>query len=701
MDILSIESERSILAEKLSSTTSPRIRLLYLFHYYDKILNTSDNRLIDSYLPEHIENYIHLFQQFNPIGIHPGIIKDIFLQVDKLSIQYCLKEYSSTLKSLTNELKSENDRISKVLNGIKNETTKGGKLCFPVIEQSEISKDQSFGLLETITVQIKGAAQKTNFHITPAGKEIERAIGEQIAVSWQLAVNNIGKYIRRIKPYHQVFIQFDHKYGEYVGNSLGIALTLAFQKELLQFYNAPVIIDYNGKVALTGGLNEEGNILPVSEEVIKQKTATIFFSDVDVFVVNDGEKSFVINKLEELQKEYPERSLKIIGVEDFEDLLNRRNIVSIKKQHIAVRSAKYARKHWANTVLSIVAALIIAYLFILDFDANPAAIEHSGKLRLIKNKNGKVLWQSKLKKEVNQINNNFAKISEKIIDIDGDGLNEVLLVNQDENLGHTGRLDCFSNNGELLWKYEFDDSIETINEKFSNKFNIRIVGIDNLNGREVLYLFAQHNIYFPTAVFRLDAETGKRLPGTFWNPGGLGAGTLADMNSDGVNELYLTGLNNEWETAVFFGLEKDSLYGRGPAFGKYVYPDREISEFLVYLSIPKSDYSKYKNVRYPNPGRGNLYYLEHENLLSFGIIYGEYTELIGVGFRINQKYEIDELIITDQFRVKRDSLVAQGKLSLPLTDTKEYVEILKDQVRYWNGERFISYEEWKNKSRPE
>jgi len=143
-----------------------------------------------------------------------------------------------------------------------------------------------------------------------------------------------------------------------------------------------------------------------------------------------------------------------------------------------------------------------------------------------------------------------------------------------------------------------------------------------------------------------------------------------------------------------FGLEKDSLYGRGPAFGKYVYPNREISNFLCYLSIPKSDYSKYKNVRYPLTGTGGLFYLEHENLLTYPIIYGEHTELMSVSFRINQKYEIEKLIILDQFRVKRDSLVAQGKLSLPLTDTKDYVEILKDQVRYWDGEKFITAEEY-------
>ena len=91
-----------------------------------------------------------------------------------------MKEFSSTLQTISNELKSDNVRISKMLDGIKSESAKGGKLCFPVIDESEVTRDQTFGLLETITVWINEVKQKTNFHITPDGKEIEKAIGEQI-----------------------------------------------------------------------------------------------------------------------------------------------------------------------------------------------------------------------------------------------------------------------------------------------------------------------------------------------------------------------------------------------------------------------------------------------------------------------------------------------------------------------------------------
>jgi len=302
-------------------------------------------------------------------------------------------------------------------------------------------------------------------NISPGGREIENLIREQIEISWNLSIEHLKKYAKSFTLHHDVFIHFNKKLGYYTGNSLGAALSLVFLKELLSYYNAPVTFSFNGKVALTGGLDRDENILKVSEDILEKKVVTVFFSTVQTFIVADNEKQFASEKLIELIQEYPNRNLKIIGVEDLDDLLARRNVVNIRKQKIVVRSAKYARQHWMNTLLSVVIALIIAYIFILDFDTNPATIEHAGKLRLIKNKNGKVLWQSKLSFEDNKINYHYARISEKIFDVDGNGLNEVLLVNQDENLGHIGRLDCFNNDGVLLWKYEFDDSIKTIYEK--------------------------------------------------------------------------------------------------------------------------------------------------------------------------------------------------------------------------------------------
>ncbi|GBD86605.1 hypothetical protein BMS3Abin03_00526 [bacterium BMS3Abin03] len=51
---------------------------------------------------------------------------------------------------------------------------------------------------------------------------------------------------------------------------MGAALTLTFIKELLQFYNSPILFNYKGNVAVTGGLNNSlGRVIIFSINVDK------------------------------------------------------------------------------------------------------------------------------------------------------------------------------------------------------------------------------------------------------------------------------------------------------------------------------------------------------------------------------------------------------------------------------------------------
>ena len=51
------------------------------------------------------------------------------------------------------------------------------------------------------------------------------------------------------------------------------------------------------------------------------------------------------------------------------------------------------------------------------------------------------------------------------------------------------------------------------------------------------------------------------------------------------------------------------------------------------------------------------------------------------------------LIIFDEFRTIRDSLVSQGKLKLPYTDTPEYKNIIKSKILYLKNGKWVNREE--------
>jgi len=194
-----------------------------------------------------------------------------------------------------------------------------------------------YGIIESVTVRINKSVGVDKFIIVPSENEVEKKILEQCKKSWLLAINLSKKFVRKPFKYHEVIINFDKKEGFYEGNSLGIALTLSIIEELLQFYNPTYKIGIKKQTAFTGGLTETGEVLCTSEEIIKQKIAAIFFSEINTFVFPKCEETYAYFALTRLKKTYPGRKLKLIPVEDINDVINRRDVVDIKKQKLIVK----------------------------------------------------------------------------------------------------------------------------------------------------------------------------------------------------------------------------------------------------------------------------------------------------------------------------------------------------------------------------
>ena len=99
-------------------------------------------------------------------------------------------------------------------------------------------------------------------------------------------------------------------------------------------------------------------------------------------------------KLKELKLLFPNRDLRIIGLSDLNDLLDRRQIVDVRKQKLIVRSGKFVKKNWISAVATVLLAILFGYLFVMDFDDNPETYCFSdGNKLFVKNKNGKIsLW---------------------------------------------------------------------------------------------------------------------------------------------------------------------------------------------------------------------------------------------------------------------------------------------------------------------
>jgi len=295
-------------------------------------------------------------------------------------------------------------------------------------------------------------------------------------------------------------------------------------------------------------------------------------------------------------------------------------------------------------------------------------------------------------------------VSQKIIDVDGDGINEVILANDDSRQYNPpkqlGRVASFSSNGKQIWEYYFRDTIASVEMDHSNKYLSYIIDTTTINETKAIACFADNDLY-PSAVYFLNLKTGERTDTTMWHVGHLHSGIFKDLNQDGKMELIMTGLNNSLGRVVIFSIDIDKMGGQLPALGDRMFKDIPIAEVNNYVVLPKSDYTSYFGLKFNNDSWGavNSYFLREK----FNYIYifeGQQPDYKGIMVEFSNDLIVNKIDISEGFEVARDALVDSGELQQPYSHTKEYLDILFKQIRFWDGKKFISSEEWNKRSRP-
>ena len=701
--ILHIENKRSELIEFLEELNSKRAKLFYLYSFLSVLFTSGNKQLINSYLSEFIDDYFDLVAAFDPFCIDPGLTENIISQsyevLNYRSPESAKEKYTESINSLEQKL----NELKKYLAG-GGESISQGRFYFPLLEENQnIQNNFRFGLIESVSVQIKKADDKNSFNIIPSERELEQRIKHQVETSWNLAVAYAANHIRKLSPYHDVIISFDNKSGIVEGNSSGAALTLTFIKELLKHYNASIFFTTPADTAYTGGHDTDGIITSVSEEIIKAKTEAVFFSAIKTFALPAVDVSAAQEKLNELKERYPDRKLRITGIEDFEDLINRRNLVEIRKINPVIRGGKFALKHSLSIVLIIVLMAVISISGLIDFDDNPAVIAYDNQHIRVYNKNKKLLWSEKISalSELLLIEQKIKKQYAILADVNGDGKNEIILSNllfgdkmYDPKFNN---IVCYDYEKKLVWKHTFAEIVSTNTITFSSEYRTKFIDIYELNNQRILFIIAK-NYYFPSAVFGIDIASGELATEVFWHSGHLDDGLIFKDSSGTGDKFVVGGVNNGFESASLAVLKISRLAGQAPASSIYNLNDITSADLLEYIIIPPSDYSIAKNSRYNAVMRDYLKFEDNKIRVAINeaASLGESASVLLYYF--NPDFTISFIETSDYFQHNRDKLVKEGKLSLPLTYTPEYFEILKNNIKYWDGEKFVNYVEYFEKN---
>ena len=685
--IFLLEELKTNLNSKLLSEKAPFRQLELLNNFFEKVLSTNDENILEIFLVEFSLIYKTCIANLRVLGLNP------YETESKLNLTKRIWHKNNTILSpeLTNEFERIEQEIKIVKASLNGEIVAHDKnlLSFPVSIQNNGNKE-NYGQIETFTIKIyKNSSLKENkFLIVPSTEKFEKRFEEQVKIAWEIAINHLKTYYKKPNNYHEIVLVFSHKFANIEGYSLGFAISLGFIQELFKFYNTSLSLSLNGNVTFTGGFNSDKSIKSIGEEIITQKIETVFFSPFNYFALPDADLISAKSRLNELQIKFPKKKLKIINIQDFDDLINHRQIIKINKTKISVRTKKYLQKNSIAIALLVIILILIGFYFTTSIDNNPNEFKIVGRTVNVTNKYGKILWSFNENHD-EKTRTIYGDNYQRIFDIDNDGINEVILAHEaleNRDMENQGRIACFNSNKELLWKYKFRDSVLTKNESYKDRYTSRIIDIVPIHGKNVIIAISRH-VFFPSVIYKIDAANGQRLKGSIWSQGHFNSGKVADFNNDGKYDVFIGGINNGLESAFGLLTTLDTIDCQTPTLAKYMFQNIKVGDFTKFILFPKTDLCKL----YENRFNGTIDVQYYKETKTFEIGTNEYypNKIMGPQYMISKELDSVWIQIGDDFQFVRDSLVNKNLLKPPYTNDPAYSKILVDNLKMWNGEKFV------------
>lgn len=377
--------------------------------------------------------------------------------------------------------------------------------------------------------------------------------------------------------------------------------------------------------------------------------------------------------------------------------------ISQKKKLIPVLNYfSVIRKHPVQSAGALILAGILFFLFMPTLKnsfnpPNPAFIELKSSKLIILDKNAEPLWElpafgipeERMEKLTQWVYGDKRYIN--VIDINNDGINEILISGKDiPNTKYSSdSVYCFSNKGNLLWVSGAEKPGNSDAPKWRRtQTKVRDFFATKYGREKKLFVVANDASYAGAFISELNPENGKVLS-TIYHAGWLSASLCLDLDKDGNDEIILGGINT-FNKAVIMILKTDRVDG--------VMPD--------YFS-PGNNYKKGTAYAYVQLYCRDLSRIDHKFLSGYDITelgrFGEngfhtltleysldmQKDRSGVQYAFDNKINIIYISAGSEYSQKYDQLLNEGLVKEPLDSN--YYKTLKDSVQYWDGDRFVNH----------
>ena len=400
-----------------------------------------------------------------------------------------------------------------------------------------------------------------------------------------------------------------------------------------------------------------------------------------------------------LKENLEEKALVISSKLNLPELARNKSIQTYLINILPFPVINFVRYHPIVSSISFSGLVIALMLLILpkfsSKDMNPDYARAKDEYLITYNKKGEKLWEKhigvgyNLKDMDTLYNSNENYLT--TFDVNGDGRKEVFAAfGLLKKVNRENQLTCFNFDGTEKWRFEFHRQIKYGDEIFADKYKLIsfIVGDFDKSGEPVIIAIAQHTPYYPTAIIRMDAETGKLLS-EYWHAGHIDQNIFhKDFNKDGIDEIFCFGQNNSLNLAPLLILDPRNIQGFSPSTKDFIPESIDIGIEMYYILFSRSDVNildgRKRNyctqLEFTSDGYLRVAVSEKRDPQDIMVDYCLY-------YYFDSKMNCVKIGDDDKLTALHQKLEADGKLTKKLD--KQYYEDLRKNVLYWDGEKFV------------
>jgi hypothetical protein len=424
-------------------------------------------------------------------------------------------------------------------------------------------------------------------------------------------------------------VLFDRADALHQGSSSDLAFAALFLCGLVALAEGRETAELAEDVAMTGIVDEGGNVRPVDARALATKVSTAFYSPVRCLVVPRAQLEEAERVRNALQMRSPAGSLSVVGVSHLREVLCDRRVTARRTVSVPPH---LGRKMWTlRRPIALGLFLLLSGLSLRlwygPWDKNAVHFEAEGGVLHLYNASGSLVRTVDVGSETS-LALRTPRVREvpylyeiaSLADLDGDGTNELLWANMQGKDVPVSEIVCTDvATGNEHWRtllrlaMEFPNSPDVRDDRFQPT-KICVADIDR-DGVPEVYAVACH-MFFPSLVMQCDASTGTPL-GHYLHTGHIRDLEFADLDHDGRLEILLTGVNNGFKEAFFAVLDSRVLAGRSPTTMRY--------EPVGYHEAAHRAY-----MRFPRTAVGEVFLLKSEAGVGVDITVDPLEETVGI-----------------------------------------------------------------------